>query len=180
MSSQGAHVKRTHQEDQQHGTRAKHGHDHAGSHDHHYPHGSRPITREHHDSQNGLPSQRDSRHGEHHADHHSHVHRESRRQSNILENRRSSMVGHNRKLAHENNMEEAQNLYELAIRSVADAHKHSLPTIHGRRGSVSGERRGSLPGERRGSVSLEKVIIGKDRSINYPTQIKTRNEYLPI
>lgn len=160
VSSQGAHVKRAHQEDQQHGARAKHGHDHAGSRDHH-PHGARPIPRDHHDSQSILPSHRDSRHGEHHADHHSHLHRESRRQSHILENRRYSMVGHNRKLAHENNMEEAQNLYELAIRSVADAHKHSPSTIHGRRGSVSGERRGSLPGERRGSVSLEKVINRK-------------------
>lgn len=160
VSSQGAHVKRAHQEDQQHGARAKHGHDHAGSRDHH-PHGARPIPHDHHDSQSILPSHRDSRHGEHHADHHSHLHRESRRQSHILENRRYSMVGHNRKLAHENNMEEAQNLYELAIRSVADAHKHSPPTIHGRRGSVSGERRGSLPGERRGSVSLEKVINRK-------------------
>lgn len=161
-----------HEHDRHHGARAKHGHhDNTGSHDqhkphHHHHHGSRPILKDHHDSQSGLSSLRDSRHGQHDSAHHSHSPRESSRQSHILENRRSSMAGQTRRIAIEDNMEEAQNLYELALRSVADAHhKPSLPNVQGRRGSLAGERRGSLqgslPGERRVSLSSDKVYMYK-------------------
>ncbi|XP_061197289.1 uncharacterized protein LOC133205480 [Saccostrea echinata] len=162
-----------------HGASAKHVHiEHTGSHDnqgerehrgHHIAHathghhertmphnpqhhGVRRVLQDHYDSQSGLMTNKDSKHDH---DHQKHSPRESRRQS-LPDHRRPSLGGQSRVIAQEDNLEEAQNLYELAIQSVAEAHKQTMPTGQGRRGSLPGEKRGSLPGERRGSLSTDR------------------------
>ncbi|XP_062607435.1 uncharacterized protein LOC134269245 [Saccostrea cucullata] len=151
------HIERTGSHDH-HGERDHRGHHgaHGGHHERHVPHepqhhGVRRVLQDHYDSQSGLASHRDSKHDH---DHHKHSPREGRRHS-LVEHRRSSLGA--RVIAQEDNLEEAQNLYELAIQSVAEAHRHTMPGAHGRRGSLPGERRGSLPGERRGSISADKT-----------------------